>query len=198
MKRLQNRKLWLLILAVLILLAVAVVVLSESPHRGVSVTFQHFIHNSNGRMALFSITNQWGRAVRFDAGGPCEVKVHGVWKDLQHSQGSWGKAAGDPWESDGTLQPGASVTVAVVVPEGIGDWRAAVRSGPPPRKLDPLLFHLRANWKALREFKALPGFKGSFYCDWPTTNYSQEFFGEFDRSKPSSSSSSVEIPGASK
>jgi hypothetical protein len=199
MKRLQTRNLWLLISAVVIWVVVVVLLVSNSPGKGVSVTFQHFINHSNGRMALFLITNQWDRTVAFVAGPHCQVKVNGVWKDFEPGGGrSWGKAAGDLWEFHGTLQPGAWTTVAVIVPEGIGDWRAAVRNGPPPGKQDRLMFHLTANWKALRELKSLPGFKGTFHRAWPMTNFSHEFLRELDTSKPSSSSSFAEIPKPSR
>jgi hypothetical protein len=183
MKRLQTRKLWLLISALVIFVVVAVLVVSGSPSRGVSVTFQHFIKHSNERMALFVITNRWDRTVKFYADLP-EVKFNGVWKEFEPGGTTWGWAVGDPWVFDGTLKPGAWAIVAVVAPEGIGDWRAAVRSGPPPGKQDRLKFHLRANWEALRARKPLPGFKASFYADWPMTNYSHEFSGELDTSPP--------------
>ena len=185
MKNLKTYKLWLLIIPTVALLALAVLFV---PDKGVSVTLQRFSYSGNERMALFVITSQWSRTVRFSAGPFCQAKSNGVWKDQTPSYAYlWGNPVDGRWAFDGTLKPGASATVAVIVPEGAGEWRAAVRSSPLTAKVGRLtfrframMFHLRANWNALREHKALPGFKGEFNAYWPMTNYSHEFFAELD------------------
>ena len=187
MKRLLISKLWLLISIFVILLTAAIFLKLDGPDKGVSMTFQNVINHPNGRMALFVVTNQWDRTVSFDAGPlSYQVKIDKVWKDAEPDARRFGKLASDSWEWGGTLEPGAWATVAVVVPEAIHEWRAAVRSAPPPGRLDRLIFHLRANMNALRELKPLPGFKGSFHGAWAMTNYSREFAREIDMSKPSS------------
>jgi len=162
------------LISVVVMLTAAILLISDSPHKGVTLTFQRFAdHPANGRMALFVITNQWDCTICFV--GDSEVKSDEHWKELKLGDVGTIGLVGDSWESAGTLESGASASVAVKIPEGVRDWRAAVRNSPTSDKLDRLIFHLRANGKALFELKPLPGFKGNFYGNWAMTNYSREF-----------------------